>query len=139
MSDAEAAQRCSAGENNSSQWGLKMSSGFLQGQLMGTNVSPSQRHPGHSSDRVRNAPSVALRLPCCSHESDCSSLQALVGVSRVFVCMLGLGLGVVLVCLGFFSNPLGEGYRFRVMLLGPKENVGRGTDVKEKVVILKWK
>lgn len=44
-----------------------------------------------------------------------------------------------MVCLRFFSNPLGEGYRFRVMLLGPKENVGRGTDVKEKVVILKWK
>lgn len=106
---------------------------------MGTNVSPSQRHPGHSSDRVRNAPSVALRLPCCSHQSDCSSLQALVGVSRVFVCMLGLGLGVVLVCLGFFSNPLGEGYQFRVTLLGLKGNVGRGTDVKEKVVILKWK
>lgn len=51
MSDTEAAQRCSAGENNSSnQRGVKMFSSFQWGQLMGTNVFPLQRHLGHISD-----------------------------------------------------------------------------------------
>lgn len=44
-----------------------------------------------------------------------------------------MGLGWV------FSNPLLEAYWFRVTLPGLKGNMGKGTGVKQKVVILKWK
>lgn len=110
-----------------------MFSSFWRGWLMGTNVSPSQRHlwarqqpSAKCADRlsVRGLPGLgsshgAMLQPAKQLRLPAGSCQGERGIHlHIRAGFLGL--------FWVFNNPLAEAYWFRVMLPGLKGNMGQG-------------